>query len=78
MTAWLLSNLSTLLFGLGGIIVALFTAWAKGRTSGAKAERDKQAAAEQRATDIADEIFDDVHALPPSTVREQLSQRTKP
>lgn len=49
MTAWLLSNLSTLLFGLGGVIVALFAAWAKGRTSGAKAEREKQAEAETKA-----------------------------
>ena len=67
-------GLNALLIALGGIFVALVAAFFKGRIAGIKAERTKQAQAEIEARDIADEIQNDVGAMPPDVARKELSR----
>lgn len=70
--AWALSNPTILAIGAGFIAVA--GAWFKGSLSGAKRERAKQAAEEIKARDIADQVQNDVGALPPDDAREELKR----
>jgi len=63
---------NSFLIALGGILVALIAAFFKGRVEGAKAERAKHAQAEISARDIADEIQNDVGAMPPDVARKEL------
>lgn len=70
--AWFLSNPTVLAIGAG--IIAVVGAWFKGRLSGAKAERHKQAVEELAARDIADQVQNDVGALPSSKAREELAK----
>ncbi|QOF71490.1 hypothetical protein IG197_27760 [Aminobacter sp. SR38] len=79
MTALVLSLLSspTLLAIMAGIIGAL--GWGfKQRLTGARLEREKQAKAEQKARDVADEVQSDVGAMSPDQVRAELAKRTRP
>jgi hypothetical protein len=66
---FLLSNPTVLAIGAG--IIAVAGAWMKGRLSGAKAERNKQAAEEAKARDIADQIDNDIGELPADAVRKE-------
>ena len=75
MIAWLLSNPTILALGFG--VIAAAGAWFKGRLSGAKAERLNQIAAEAKARDIADQVQNDVGALPADAAREELSRWAK-
>ena len=59
-----------------GVVVAI-GAWVKGRLSGAKAERNKQAAEEAKARDIKDQVQNDVGALPPDKARDELKGWSK-
>lgn len=79
MTALFLSFLSnpTLVAILGGLLAAL-VAFLKGNSRGARLERDKQAKAEQKARDVADEVQSDVGAMSPDQVRAELAKRTRP
>lgn len=79
MTALLLSLLSnpTVLAILAGIAAALGWGW-KQRRDGAAKERAKQAEAERKARTIADEVDNDVGALPPDKAREELKRWAKP
>ncbi len=73
MTALILSLIEHLwpyLLAAGGAAAALWRVYAAGR----KAERAKQAEAEMRARDIADQIDSDVHALPTELRRDELSK----
>lgn len=74
MTALVLSLLSspTLLAILGGVI-AVVGAFIKGRLDGAKKERTKQAAERQKARTVADEVDNDIGAIPPDQARRELS-----
>lgn len=74
--AWLLSNPTVLAIGAG--VIAVAGAWMKGRLSGAKAERNKQAAEEAKARDIADQVDNDIGALPADKAREELKKWSKP
>lgn len=47
------------------------------RRSGAKAERERQAREEKRARDIADQVQNDIGAMPPSKQREELKKWSK-
>ena len=79
MTALVLSFLDnpTLLAIMAGIIGAL--GWGFGqRLTGARLEREKQAKAEQKARDIADEVQSDIGAMSPDQVRAELAKRTRP
>jgi hypothetical protein len=77
-TALFLSFLSnpTLVAILGGLLAAL-VAFLKGKSRGASLERDKQAKAEQRAKNVADEVQSDVGAMSPDHVRAELAKRTR-
>lgn len=47
------------------------------RRAGAKAEREKQAAKEQAAKSIAEQVDNDVGATPPDELRKELSKWSK-
>lgn len=47
------------------------------RQSGAEAERDKQMRERQKARDIADEVDNDIGAMPPEARREALKKWAK-
>jgi Flp pilus assembly protein TadB len=64
----------TVLAILAGI-AAVFGWGIRQRRAGAASERAKQAKADQRARDIADEIFDDVRAMSPEQVEAELRSR---
>ena len=68
----MITGLAAVFYGLGAAVIAAIFAYFKGRLSGASAERDKQAARETRARDIADQVDQDVGALSPEQRREAL------
>lgn len=73
MTALVLSLIEQLwpyLLAALGAAAALWRVYAAGR----KAERAKQAEAEMRARDIADQIDNDVGAIPPAEARKELGR----
>ncbi|MBZ9859909.1 ABC transporter permease [Mesorhizobium sp. CA15] len=68
--AWFLTNPSILAIG-AGLVGAL--GWGfRQRLAGARAERSKQADAEAAARDAADQVDNDVGALPADAVRKEL------
>lgn len=73
--AWVLSNPTILAIGAG--IVLAMGAWIKGRLSGAKAERNKQALEDVKARDIADQVDNDIGALPAEKARDELKGWSK-
>lgn len=79
MTALLLSFLSnpTMLAVMGGLL-AVLVAFFKGNSRGARLERAKQAEAEHKARTIADQVDNDIGALPTSEARERLKSWSKP
>lgn len=70
--AWLLSNPTILAIGAG--VIAVAGAWFKGRLSGAKAERNKQAAEEAEARTEGQRIDDAVAGRSPDDNRERLGK----
>lgn len=72
---FLLSNPTVLAIGAG--VIAVAGAFIKGRLSGAAAERNKQAVAEAGARDIADQVQNDVGALPADAARKELQSWSK-
>jgi len=62
----------SILYALGAAVVVAFIAFMKGRLSGAERERNKQAASEAKARDIADQVDNDVGALTPDQRRKGL------
>ena len=73
MTALLLGLLSNpTLLAIGGGILATLVAFMRGRVSGAARERQKQASERLRAREVADEVDNDIGALPPDKAREAL------
>ncbi|MBP8234470.1 MAG: hypothetical protein KAY22_19430 [Rhizorhabdus sp.] len=66
----LIEHLWPYLLAAGGAGLMLWRAYAAGK----KAEKAKQAEAEMRARDIADQIDSDVHALPTELRRDELSK----
>jgi hypothetical protein len=70
----LLTGSNGLLVGLGAILAVVFGAWARGRVTGAAAERQKQASREAKARTVADEVDNDVGAMPPQDAREALKK----
>ena len=59
---------------IGALVIGAFGLLAKGRLDGAKKERAKQAKAEQKAVDIADEIDDAIAGRDPQANREELKK----
>jgi hypothetical protein len=73
MTALLLGAIGKLwpyIVGAIGLVVAAM----KLRQSGANAERARQTAAEAKARDIADQVDNDVGAVPPAEARAELKR----
>lgn len=70
----LLSGLNGYLAGAGTVLVALIITYVKGRLSGARIEREKQAAEQARATDIGHQVDNDVGALTPDQARKDLEK----
>lgn len=70
---WFLSN-PTVIAIFGGMVAALI-AFMRGRVSGAQKERDKQLRERIAAREIADEVDNDVGAMPPERVRDELARR---
>ncbi|MDX8534270.1 ABC transporter permease [Mesorhizobium sp. VK25A] len=68
--AWFLTNPTVLAIGVG-IIGALGWGFHQ-RLAGARAERSKQAEAEDAARNVADQIDNDIGALPDGAVRKEL------
>lgn len=58
---------------IAAIGAALALLWQQ-RLAGAKAERAKQAEREAKARDIADQVDNDVGALPPEVVKKELGK----
>lgn len=65
------------IIGAGAILAAFVAAYVKGRLSGAKLERQKQAASEAKARDIKDQVDNDVGALPGGVARKELGKWSK-
>ena len=73
MTAILLTALAKFAPYIVGLLIVAFGAL-KLRQSGANAEKAKKAAAEAKARDIADEVDNDIGAVPPAEAREELKR----
>jgi hypothetical protein len=69
-----MSGLTPYLIAAIGALAAIIAAYARGRLTGAKLERADQAAAEKKARDVADQVDNDVGALPPKDAREELKK----
>ena len=65
---------NSILIALGGVLVAVLAAFVKGRIAGARAERTRKAEAETTARDIADQVQNDVGAMPSDAARKELSR----
>jgi len=65
---------SPVVIAIGVGIVAAAGAWLQGRVSGARKEREKQAADEAQARTIADQVQNDVGALPADAARQELGK----
>lgn len=65
------------LLGIGAAIVAAFGWGLRQRLAGERAERARQAAAEAAAQDIADQVQNDIGALPAATARKELKSWTR-
>jgi hypothetical protein len=62
----------TILYALGAALIAVIAAFLKGRADGAKLERAKQAEANDKARDIADQVDNDIGTVPPDEARKEL------
>jgi hypothetical protein len=65
---------NAILIALGSVLVAVAAAFFKGRIEAARAQRTRQAEAEIKARDIADQVDNDVGAMPPDAARKELSR----
>jgi hypothetical protein len=75
--AALLSQIAPYALAAGAALVAAVAWGFHQRIAGAKAERAKQAAEELKARDIADQVQNDVGALPADAARKELKQWSK-
>ncbi|MDW6020225.1 hypothetical protein SAZ10_00450 [Mesorhizobium sp. BAC0120] len=64
--------MTAILYALGAALIAVIVAFLKGRMDGAKLERAKRAESEKKARDIADQVDNDLGAVPPATARKEL------
>lgn len=67
-------DLTTILIGAGGLLALIIGAFIKGRTSGATRERDRQAAERIEAITEANEVENDIGAMPADQKREELKK----
>jgi hypothetical protein len=67
-----------ILIAIGAVILAALGWGFHQRKAGIASERDKQAAREAKARTIADEVDNDIGAMPPDEARKELSRWSKP
>jgi len=65
------------IIGAGAVLATLIATYVRGRLSGAKLEREKQAAEEARARDIRDQVDSDIGAMPADAARKELGKWSK-
>jgi hypothetical protein len=70
--SFLAGKAATYFIGTAIVIGAFVATYVRGRLSGSKAERDKQAASEAKAKTVADEIDDAVAGRSPDANRDAL------
>jgi hypothetical protein len=70
----LLSGLIPYLIAAVGALGFLLAAYARGRVHGAQLERSRQTEAVKKAIDEAQEIQNDVGAMPPGAARKELGK----
>lgn len=75
--AALLSQIAPYALAAGGALIAGIVWGFHQRISGARAERAKQAAEEAKARDVADQVQNDVGALPADAARKELGTWSK-
>ena len=73
----LISQIAPYAIAAGGALVAAIAWGFHQRLAGAKAERAKEAAQEAEARDVADQVQNDVGALPADSAREELKSWSK-
>ncbi|WP_245459022.1 ABC transporter permease [Mesorhizobium sp. M1A.F.Ca.IN.022.06.1.1] len=73
----LLAQIAPYVLAAGGALIAAIVWGFQQRIAGARAERAKQAAQEARARDIADQVQNDVGALPTDAARKELGTWSK-
>lgn len=69
-----MSSLTAILVAALGALASVVIAYARGRVVGARLERANQAEGEKKARDVADQVDNDVGALPPKDAREELKR----
>ena len=69
-----MTALYSYIIGAGVIILVFVGTFIKGRLSGAKLERQKQAASEAKAKSVADEIDDAIAGRSPDANRDELKK----
>lgn len=67
-----MTGLIPYLLTAGAALAALIGIIVKSRRDGERLERARQTAEDLRARDIADEVQNDVGAMPPASAREEL------
>jgi len=67
-----LMSLTAIAIAVSSFILAILGAFFKGRLSGARAKRVRQAESRQAARDVADKVDNDVGALPKELKRKEL------
>lgn len=70
----LLAPIKGILIAICGLLFGMLMAFLNGRSKGRQIERDRQAAAEARARDVADEVENDVGTLTPEQRRQRLKE----
>ena len=73
--AFLGTGLGKIVAGIVGAFLAAGLAYLRGRSTGKRAERNRQAAREAKARDIHDEIQSDVGSMSSDHIREELAKR---
>lgn len=69
-----MTGLWPIIAAAGAGILALLLAFFKGQSAGATKERAKQLEERQEARDVADEVDNDIGAMPPDKKREELKK----
>ena len=70
----LLGSLLPYIIAAGGVLAAFLAAYLKGKSAGKATERAKQDRERQEARDTADQVDNDVGAMPPDAAREELKK----
>ncbi|MEI9407921.1 ABC transporter permease [Mesorhizobium salmacidum] len=65
------------ILGVGAAILAAFGWGVRQRLAGERAERVRQAATEAEAREVADQVQNDIGALPAATARKELKSRAR-